>query len=40
MIETSSDIAFQNPLGTVPIAQHDMALFDGVRRRAFFPEPI
>ena len=39
-IETSGNIALENPFCSCMITQHDVYLFDGIGAGAFFPEPV
>jgi hypothetical protein len=34
------NISLEDPAGTAPVAQDDVALIDGVCRRSFLPEPV
>jgi site-specific DNA recombinase len=39
-VEARLDISLEDPAGTAPVAQDDVALIDGVGRRSFLPEPV
>ena len=39
-VEARLDVSLEDPAGTAPVAQDDVALLDGVCRRSFLPEPL
>src|SRR5208337_3181497 len=39
-VEARLDVSLEDPAGTAPVAQDDVALLDGVCRRSFLPEPV
>ena len=40
LIKAGFDITFENPFGTVPMAQHDVSLSQGIGTAAFSPKAI
>ena len=39
-VEARLDVSLEDPTGTAPVAQDDVALVDGIGRRSFLPKPI